>query len=116
MAEGGKRRGAWDLIEDAIAENDVGRAGELSGDELAAEMKKAGLDPARQGGLRRVREGRCPRVQGEARRSEEARSQGRPDERCLGSTGANRGAGEGAEGMSAGPLAAVGEHRLPARP
>jgi hypothetical protein len=47
MAEGGKRRGAWDLIEDAIAENDAERAGELSGDELAAEMKKAGLDPAR---------------------------------------------------------------------
>jgi hypothetical protein len=47
MAEDPKRRGAWGLIEDAIAEHEVERAGELSGDELVAAMKKAGLDPAR---------------------------------------------------------------------
>ena len=47
MTEDRKRGGAWNLIEDAIAEHEVERAGELSGDELAAEMKKAGLDPAR---------------------------------------------------------------------
>jgi hypothetical protein len=42
-----ERGGARRLIEDALAEQEVERIGELSPEQLAAEMKKEGRDPAR---------------------------------------------------------------------
>ena len=42
-----KPGGAWDLIEDCIAEHEAERIAKLSREELEAEMRAKGLDPKR---------------------------------------------------------------------